>query len=118
MTDQPPHPPSPSERRPSSGAHHPFAAQLSLGDIHALVEGATGADAEAIEGLEAILARLRRARDARTRLAVDVPTELLRQVLVDRASSSAVGQPARAVRPRPFVLDASELSAPTESRLR
>jgi hypothetical protein len=68
-------------RRPSG---HPGG--ISIERVTALVDCASGADAAAIEGLEAIVANLRRARDARTELAATVPPELLRQVLIARAS--------------------------------
>lgn len=49
------------------------------------MEGASGADAAAIEGLETIAVNLRRARDVRVQLAARVPPEMLRQVLFARA---------------------------------
>jgi len=43
---------------------------------------AAGADTAAIEALEAVVVALRRAQAARTQLATQVPTEVLRQALL------------------------------------
>ena len=88
-----------SEAAPLSGGpagRQPDASQpagISIERVSALVERASGADTAAIEGLEAIVANLRRARAARDELAATVPPELLRQVLVARASSWHPDQP-------------------------
>lgn len=71
---------------------------ISQEEVAALVVCASGADTAAIEALEAVAANLRRAADARARLAAYVPPELLRQVLIARsihppAAQSASEQP-------------------------
>ena len=63
--------------------------RLSLEGVAALVELASGADIAAIEGLEAIVANLRRAACARAELAAHVPPQMLRQVLLARAVDAA-----------------------------
>lgn len=63
--------------------------RLSLEGVAALVELASGADIAAIEGLEAIVANLRRAAAARAELAAHVPPQMLRQVLLARAVDAA-----------------------------
>ena len=62
----------------------------------ALVDCASGADTAAIEALEAVAANLRRAADARARLAAHVPPEMLRQVLIARS----IHPPGRSTRQR------------------
>ena len=95
MTQHPPVPvgrlQAPGTARLSSGppSGHPGAGQpggICIEQITALVELASGADTAAIEGLEAIVANLRLARDARDELAATVPPELLRQVLIARST--------------------------------
>ena len=92
-------PSGPASRHPGAGqpgARQPGAGQpdeISIERVSALVERASGAYTAAIEGLEAIVADLRRAREARDELAATVPPELLRQVLIARASSWHTDQP-------------------------
>jgi hypothetical protein len=62
--------------------------------VAALVDCASGAETAAIEALEAVTANLRRAADARTRLAAYVPPEMLRQVLIARSIHPPAAQPA------------------------
>ena len=89
-------PSEPASRHPGAGqpgAGHPD--EISIERASALVERASGAYTAAIEGLEAIVAELRRAREARDELAATVPPELLRQVLIARASSWQTDEPVR-----------------------
>lgn len=107
------HPPAPAGRfqvpdtgrRPSGPpSRHPGAGQpggISIERVAALVERASGADTATIEGLEAILANLRQARTARDELAATVPPELLRQVLITRASSWQPEEPGHDGQPTP-----------------
>jgi len=74
--------PVPAEQTPDR-VGHPGA--ISLDEVAALVERASGADTTAIEALEAVAANLRRAAAARTQLAVHVPPVMLRQVLLARS---------------------------------
>ena len=69
--------------------HQQPAALASLEQAALLVQAASGADTAAIDALEAITADLRRARAARRELAVRVPTEMLRQVLLERSRGRA-----------------------------
>ena len=69
--------------------HQQPAALASLEQAAVLVQAASGADTAAIDALEAITADLRRARAARRELAVSVPTEMLRQVLLERSRGRA-----------------------------
>ena len=69
--------------------HHPATASATPEQAAALVQAASGADTAAIDGLEAIAADLRRARAARLELAARVPTEMLRQVLLERSRGRA-----------------------------
>lgn len=57
----------------------------SVAEAAALVQEASGADTAAIDALETVIVNLRRARTAREQLAVRVPTEALRQALLQRA---------------------------------
>ena len=68
---------------------HPAAASATPEQAASLVQAASGADTAAIDGLEAIAADLRRARAARLVLAATVPTEMLRQVLLERSRGRA-----------------------------
>ena len=68
---------------------HPAAASATPEQAAALVQAASGADTAAIDGLEAIAADLRRARTARLELAATEPTEMLRQVLLERSRGRA-----------------------------
>ncbi len=66
---------------------HPYpVGPVTLEEAAALVQQASGADTTAIEGLESIVANLRRAQAARAELVARVPTEMLRQVLLARSS--------------------------------
>ena len=69
--------------------HQQPAALASLEQAAVLVQAASGADTAAIDALEAITADLRRARAVRRELAVRVPTEMLRQVLLERSRGRA-----------------------------
>jgi len=60
------------------------AGAATLQEAAALVEAASGADTAAIDALKSIVVNLRRARDARLELVARVPTEMLRQVLLER----------------------------------
>ena len=87
---------------PAAGRRHPAAGPLSgisLERVSALVEDASGADSDAIEALEVVVANLRRARAARDELAATVPPDLLRQVLVARSGSCHQDQLAHIVQP-------------------
>ncbi len=53
-----------------------------LDQVVTLIAEAAGADTAAIEALEAVVVALRRAQGARTQLATQVPTEVLRQALL------------------------------------
>ncbi len=64
-------PPHPSPQEPT----------CDLDQVDTLIAEAAGADAAAIEALEGVVA-LRRAQAARTQLATQVPTEVLRQALL------------------------------------
>lgn len=57
----------------------------SVAEAAALIQEASGADTAAIDALETVVANLRRAREAREQLTVRVPTEALRQALLQRA---------------------------------
>ena len=63
--------------------------RLSLEEVAALVECASGADASAITALEGVVADLRRAAAAREELAAHVPPLMLKQVLLARAADVA-----------------------------
>ncbi len=54
-----------------------------------LMTTAEGADTAAIEALEAVVARLRRAQAARTRLATQVPPEVLRLALLRHSEATS-----------------------------
>ena len=115
MTEQTPAPAgrflAPEAARHPSGpaSRHPGAGQpggISIERVTALVERASGADAAAIEGLEAIVASLRQASEARDELAATVPPELLRQVLIARANSWDADQSGNDGHPAPDVAPA------------
>ena len=63
---------------------HPIGS-ATMEEAVALVEAASGADSAAIDALESVVVDLRRARRARRELGARVPTEMLRQVLLERA---------------------------------
>ena len=69
--------------RPADPHWHP--GELSLEQVTALVDCASGADTAGMEALQAVVANLHRAAHARAQLAACVPPEMLRQVLVARA---------------------------------
>ena len=60
----------------------PLQPTCDLDQAAALIAEAVGADTAAIEALEAVVATLRCAQAARTQLATQVPTEVLRQALL------------------------------------
>ena len=65
---------------------HPYrAGAATREEAAALVAASSGADTAAIDALESIVVNLRRARDARLELVTRVPTEVLRQVLLERS---------------------------------
>ncbi len=55
---------------------------VDVDQVVTLITAAAGADTAAIAALEAVVAGLRRAQAARTLLATQVPTEVLRQALL------------------------------------
>lgn len=85
----PDHPTRPGSHLPldSTGQLSGHPGGISLEDVTALVECASGADAATIEALETVTANLRRAADARAQLAARVPPEMLRQVLLARSTA-------------------------------
>lgn len=89
MHDEP-QPPFASLFPTGRSPHRPGGRGISVEEVVALVDCASGADIAAVEALEAIAANLRRAADARAQLAAHVPPEFLRQVLLARST----GQPA------------------------
>ena len=94
MHDEP-QPPYASRFPAGQSPHRPGRpGGISVEDVVALVDCASGADLAAIEALEAIAANLRRAADARAQLAAHVPPELLRQVLLARSAIQPATQPA------------------------
>lgn len=72
--------------------HHPTLSPVTLEQVTALGDAASGADTAAIEALEAVVTNLRAAQGARLALATRVPTELLRQVLLDRSADHRAGE--------------------------
>ena len=60
----------------------PLEPTCDVDQVVTLIDEAAGADTAAIEALEAVVAALRRAEAARTQLATQVPTEVLRQALL------------------------------------
>ena len=60
----------------------PAEPTCDLDQVVTLIAEAAGADSAAIEALEAVVAALRRAQAARTQLATQVPTEVLRLALL------------------------------------
>lgn len=94
MHDEP-QPPYASRFPAGRSPHRPgHPGGVSLEDVVALVDCASGADIAAIEALEAIAANLRSAADARAQLAAHVAPELLRQVLLARSTTQTATQPA------------------------
>jgi hypothetical protein len=82
-----------------SRAWHPGA--ITVEEVIALVDCASGADTAAIQALESIVADLHRAADARDFLAAHLPPELLRQVLLARSTTQPPGdQPSTGPAPR------------------
>ncbi len=72
--------------------HHPIPSPVTVEEVTALVDAASGADTAAIEALEAVVTDLRAAQAARLALATRVPTELLRQVLLARSADHRAGE--------------------------
>ncbi len=66
--------------------HHPRLSPVTVEQVTALVDAASGADTAAIEALEAVVSNLQAAQGARLALATRVPTELLRRVLLARCA--------------------------------
>ncbi len=72
--------------------HHPTLSPVTVEQVTDLVDAASGADTAAIEALEAVVSNLRAAQAAALALATRVPTELLRQVLLDRCADHRAGE--------------------------
>ncbi len=74
---------------------HPRLSPVTVEQVTALIDAASGADTaaiEALEALEAVVTNLRAAQAAALALATRVPTELLRQVLLDRSADHRAGE--------------------------
>jgi len=71
---------------------HPTLSPVTVEQVTALIDAASGADTAAIEALEAVVTNLRAAQAARLELATRVPTELLRQVLLARSGDHRAGE--------------------------
>lgn len=72
--------------------HHPTLSPVTVEQVTVLVDAASGADTAAIQALEAVVTNLRAAQAARLALATQVPTELLRQVLLNRCADHRAGE--------------------------
>ncbi len=72
--------------------HHPTLSPVTVEQVTALVDAASGTDTAAIEALKAFVTNLRAAQAARLELATRVPTELLRQVLLNRSADHRAGE--------------------------
>ncbi len=74
---------------------HPTLSPVTVKQVTALVDAASGADTaaiEALEALEAVVTNLRAAQATALALATRVPTELLRQVLLARSADHRAGE--------------------------
>ena len=60
----------------------PLEPTCDVDQVAALINEAAGAYTSAVEALEAVVAALRRAHAARTQLATQVPTDVLRLALL------------------------------------
>ncbi len=67
----------------------PLEPTCDVDQVVTLIDEAAGADSAAIEALEAVVAALRRAQAARTQLATQVPTEVLRQALLRQGGATS-----------------------------
>ncbi len=76
----------------TSHTPHPRLSPVTVEQVTALIDAASGADTAAIEALEAVVTNLQAAQAARLALATRVPTELLRQVLLDRCADHRAGE--------------------------
>jgi len=72
--------------------HHPTLSPVTVEQVTDLVDAASGANTAAIEALEAAVSKLRAAQGACLALATQVPTELLRQVLLARCADHRAGE--------------------------
>jgi len=72
--------------------HHPTLSPVTVEQVTALIDAASGADTAAIQALEAVVTNLQAAQAARLALATRVPTELLRQVLLNRSADHRAGE--------------------------
>ena len=59
---------------------------MTVQEAAALVDQAADADTAAIDALEQVITGLRLAQRARAEIVARVPTELIRQVLIDRSA--------------------------------
>ncbi len=71
---------------------HPTLSPVTVEQVTALVDAASGADTAAIQALEAVVTNLQAAQAARLALATRVPTELLSQVLLNRSADHRAGE--------------------------
>jgi len=71
---------------------HPTLSPVTVEQVTDLVDAASGTDTAAIEAVEAVVTNLRAAQAAALALATRVPTELLRQVLLDRSADHRAGE--------------------------
>lgn len=76
----------------TSHTPHPRLSPVTVEQVTALIDAASGADTAAIEALEAVVTNLQAAQAARLALATRVPTELLRQVLLARCADHRAGE--------------------------
>lgn len=72
--------------------HHPTPSPVTVEQVTVFVDAASGADTAAIQALEAVVTNLRATQAARLALATRVPTELLRQVLLNRSADHRAGE--------------------------
>ena len=67
----------------------PLGPTSGIDEVTALITDAAGADTAAIEAREAVAPALRRAQVARTQLATQDPSEVLRQALLRHAGGTS-----------------------------